>query len=307
MADLDDLLEKTSRTFALSIPRLPEPTRREVAVAYLLFRIADTFEDSASWGRRRRIQALDLFCELLESPRAEARRRFEKTRRWARHWHAGMPIDHAGYQELMAEVPAVLDAYFELREDARELICDHTVRTARGMAVFVERTGDDGELKLADLEDLRQYCYVVAGIVGEMLTELFLLGREDLEPKAGYLRQRSRQFGEGLQLVNILKDSSFDHTEGRSYLPPGVGRSDVFALARGDLAAAAEYVQALQEGGAPPGVVGFNALNLRLAFAALERLEAAGPGTKISREQVMEIAAAVDRALEENLPVLSSA
>ena len=36
MADLALLLEKTSRTFALSIPLLPEPTRREVMIAYLL-------------------------------------------------------------------------------------------------------------------------------------------------------------------------------------------------------------------------------------------------------------------------------
>ena len=30
MDDLEKLLEETSRTFALSIPLLPEPTRREV-------------------------------------------------------------------------------------------------------------------------------------------------------------------------------------------------------------------------------------------------------------------------------------
>ncbi len=35
MTDLADLLEKTSRTFALSIPVLPEPTRREVMIASL--------------------------------------------------------------------------------------------------------------------------------------------------------------------------------------------------------------------------------------------------------------------------------
>ena len=43
MTTLEDLLEKTSRTFALAIPVLPEPTRRQVMIAYLRFRIADTF------------------------------------------------------------------------------------------------------------------------------------------------------------------------------------------------------------------------------------------------------------------------
>jgi len=49
MTRVEELLEKTSRTFALSIPVLPEPTRRQVMIAYLLFRIADTFEDAAHW------------------------------------------------------------------------------------------------------------------------------------------------------------------------------------------------------------------------------------------------------------------
>ncbi|MCB1057030.1 MAG: hypothetical protein KDD11_16130, partial [Acidobacteria bacterium] len=59
MVDLQDLLIKTSRTFALSIPLLPEPTCSEVRLAYLLFRIADTFEDSTAWSKERRIRALD--------------------------------------------------------------------------------------------------------------------------------------------------------------------------------------------------------------------------------------------------------
>jgi farnesyl-diphosphate farnesyltransferase len=59
VANLDSLLEKTSRTFALSIPMLPEPTRRHVSLAYLLFRVADTFEDAARWPRDRRLAALD--------------------------------------------------------------------------------------------------------------------------------------------------------------------------------------------------------------------------------------------------------
>ncbi len=301
MADLEDLLTKTSRTFALSIPMLPEPTRREVTVAYLLFRIADTFEDSASWSREQRIEALETFCGLLASPAPEA------TRRQAASWAADMPIEHGGYQELMSEVPFVLDAYFRLGDDARELVRRHTVRTARGMAGFVARTDDDGELGLRDLQDLRGYCYVVAGIVGEMLTELFLLDRDQLEAVAADLRVRSKPFGEALQLVNILKDSSFDATEGRAYLPPAVGRDEVFALARSDLRAAAEYVLALQRAGAERGLIAFNALPVLLAVATLEKVERRGPGSKISRPAVFRIVRKMDRALDRDLPVISLA
>ena len=89
---------------------------------------------------------------------------------------------------------------------------------------------------LRDVEDLQTYCYAVAGIVGEMLTELFILGRESLTPVAPDLRADSATFGEALQLVNILKDSASDRTEGRCYLPQNASRAEVFALAREDLA-----------------------------------------------------------------------
>ena len=58
MTDVDDLLRKTSRTFALAIPMLPSPPREEVGVAYLLFRIIDTFEDGALWPPARRIETM---------------------------------------------------------------------------------------------------------------------------------------------------------------------------------------------------------------------------------------------------------
>ena len=299
MADLDLLLEKTSRTFALSIPLLPEPTRREVTVAYLLFRVADTFEDSSRWPRRDRIEALDAFCEILERPEpAEAER-------LAAYWVSQMPLTHEGYHELMNEMPFVLERYAELSDEARELVREHTIRTARGMAGFVASTGDDGRLQLKSLQDLRDYCYVVAGIVGDMLTELYLVGRESLAPVALYLRERSRAFGEGLQLVNILKDSAADVREGRAYIPPGVERSEVFALARRDLEAASEYTLELQGAGAERGLVAFNALPVRLARATLDHIEREGPGAKISRDEVWRSVASLDEALEANRPAVS--
>lgn len=298
MADLDDLLVKTSRTFALSIPLLPEPTRREVTLAYLLFRIADTFEDASHWPREQRVEGLDRFVELLESGD------LEKAEAKAAEWVASTPSGHAGYVELMQEIPAVLRAFYELSEEAQDVVCHHVVRTCRGMAEFVERTDDSGVLALDDVEDLQAYCYVVAGIVGELLTELFVLGRASLAPISGYLEERAATFGEALQLVNILKDSADDALEGRSYLPARGDRLEVFALARSDLDAAAEYVRALQRAGAPRGIVAFTALPVLLAQATLDRVERAGPGAKLSRPEVSAIVQEMNQALDSNRPAI---
>jgi len=296
-ASLDDLLEKTSRTFALSIPVLPEPTRREVMIAYLLFRIADTFEDAAHWPPDARTAALADFNALLRSYSRD------KAETLSRDWVRREVARHPGYQELMAEVPFVLDSFFALSPGAVDPIRIHVIRSADGMASIVSRTRD-GHLTLHSIPQLKDYCYIVAGIVGEMLTELFLLDRPGIASLAPFLRERAATFGEALQLVNILKDSAVDAEEGRRYLPAEVPKAEVFALARRDLGVAGDYIRALQQTGAPRGLVEFTALPVLLAWAALERVEKHGPGSKVSRPEVFLITQRLKRALDRGEPAV---
>ena len=299
MTRLEELLEKTSRTFALSIPVLPEPTRRQVMIAYLLFRIADTFEDAAHWPPGRRVEALRKFQSLLSDYSRE------DAARLAARWTAAAPSPDPGYGELIAEVPSVLEAFFALDGEAVSSVRAHVLRSAEGMAGFVGRSRE-GVLVLDAVADLRAYCYAVAGIVGEMLTDLFLLGRAPLAGIASMLRERAAAFGEALQLVNILKDTATDVAEGRSFLPRSAPRSEVFALARRDLGTAREYTLALQRAGAPRGIVEFCALPAELAWATLEKVEARGPGAKISRLEVFAIKQRVDRALDRGEPAVGA-
>jgi len=297
MPRIDELLATTSRTFALSIPLLPQPTRRELGVAYLLFRIADTFEDAADWSNSKRVAALADFDDLLREPSAD------RAGELGRMWADARPIEHEGYLDLLRDTEVVIAAFNELDPEARDIVRRHMLRTTAGMANFVERTAG-GQLRLRDLEDLRQYCYTVAGIVGEMSTDLFIRGRGSLEEIADSLRTRAPRVGEALQLVNILKDSAFDTDEGRSYLPTTVDRAGVFELARSDLAIAAEYTNDLQRADAPRGVVAFCALPVRLAYAALNAVESQGAGSKVSREQVFAIIEAMNGALDADQPAV---
>jgi farnesyl-diphosphate farnesyltransferase len=287
--DLSRLLERTSRTFALSIPLLPEPLCREITVAYLLFRVADTLEDAARWDRRARLRALGELAELLAGDGDVAGR--------AAAWREKPPCDHEGYLELLAALPGLFEELAALRPGAREVVRHHALRTAVGMARFAERGGRDGSVVLGTLEELRAYCYVVAGIVGELLTDLFLLdpALASAEPA---LRLHARAFGEGLQLVNIVKDARDDERERRRFLPRGVPSERIFALARADLDAARLYVGALQAAGAGRGIVAFCALPVRLAIATLSLVEREGPGAKVPRAEVAAIVGALEQALE---------
>src|SRR5260370_31910070 len=75
---LDELLRETSRTFALCIPLLPDAVRRQVTIAYLLFRIADTFADASHWPVADRLEAPDGSCSLLRTADGNASQDFAK-------------------------------------------------------------------------------------------------------------------------------------------------------------------------------------------------------------------------------------
>jgi farnesyl-diphosphate farnesyltransferase len=297
MNQIGDLLQKTSRTFALTIPFLPEPTRAEVSIAYLLFRIIDTFEDATRWPPARRIDALARFVALVDGPPEEGTSLAQECRR-------DPPVDNAAYCELLGEIPLVLRTFSDLQRGARASIRAHLARSAEGMSRFVARSGPHG-LELETVQDLQAYCYAVAGIVGEMLTELFLLGRPALASVGDALRSRAAQFGEGLQLVNILKDAGPDAAEGRVYLPRAVNTREIFALASRDLAAAAAYTEALRAGGAEPALVAFNAFIAKLAVANLRLLRDRGLGAKLTRLQVATISAEVARAVGRHEPLFA--
>jgi farnesyl-diphosphate farnesyltransferase len=289
---LQDLLTKTSRTFALNIPLLEEPTRCEVTVAYLLFRVADTLEDSTTWDRGRKLLELERFAALLRHPDAE------RAHALAAAWVEDPPCEHDGYMELLADLPRVMETHARLSPPSRRAIDEHTLRTIEGMGAFIERGGET-ELQLRDIRELKDYCYAVAGIVGEMLTELFLTGNPDLDEAADELRRLAPAFGEALQLVNILKDAAWDRDEGRHFLPARGSVDEVFELAREDMRQAARYVGRLDTAGAPRGVVAFTALPLLLARATIDRVQERGPGSKIDRDDVTRIVGDLGRALDD--------
>src|SRR4051794_34834768 len=205
MASLEDLLERTSRTFALTIPLLEEPMRRQVTVAYLLFRIADTLEDAARLGRDDRVALLQRFGGLLQGERAESMR----VRYFVDATRKTPPTADADCKELLAaspEVFAALDATGAAAADVRR----HLTRTVGKMVGFVKRADEKGGLALRDVKDLRDYCYAVAGIVGEMLCDLVVRDEPKLAAVRDKLEADAGAFGEGLQLVNILKDADAD-------------------------------------------------------------------------------------------------
>lgn len=280
---LGPLLDATSRTFALTIPLLPAPLSTQVAVAYLLYRMADTLEDAELWSRDERVRALASFADWVSDDRAGAD--------WQEAVRRREPAKNAAYNDLLRradDVRAWLSSPDEVPAAAAAAVREGVVDTTRRMSAFVARQAEDGRITLEGEEDLRAYCYAVAGLVGELLTRLFVIDRPALGAVRAELDARARAFGEGLQLVNILKDAASDAADGRVYVPPSMTREEVTRLAARDLDDADVYVDALRRGGAAAGVIAFAALPVALARATLDAL--AQGRTKLSRDEVATIA-----------------
>ncbi len=216
-----------------------------------------------------------------------------RARTASRHWVARNVTADKGCQDLMLTFPSLLEEIASWAPARARIVREHAARTAEGMAQTLREADAAGRVQLQSLPDLRGYCYIVAGIVGELLTALFIHDAPVLASAKAKLTSHERAFGEGLQLVNILKDEREDAADGRSHLPPGVPREEVLALARADLQEARAYNAALAAAGAPPGFVAFTTLPVEFAERALTQIEKRGAGAKVPRAEVLSLVARI--------------
>jgi farnesyl-diphosphate farnesyltransferase len=211
------MLQGVSRTFALTIPQLPRTLCRVVANAYLLCRIVDTIEDEPALSRRQKENFYRRFVKSISDPLSAER--FSEDL-FPLLSNATLVAEH----ELVRQVPRVVRITCSFSVPQRESM-ERCVRVmAEGMGGFQAR----GEP--CTLEDLDQYCYYVAGVVGEMLTRLFCLYSPEVNQNGEALMRLAVSFGQGLQMTNILKDVWEDYERGACWLPREIFAEEGFDL-----------------------------------------------------------------------------
>lgn len=209
-------LPRVSRTFALNIRLLANPLREAVSVGYLMCRTADTIEDA--WpGTAAEIETrFGLLLEAVagDGAAAAALAAAAATRRAS----PGHGCDDLG---LVAGFPRVWRAWRALPGADRESVAECLRTMAPGMRRYAARAAarPPGTPYLDDEAELHDYCRVVAGCVGVMLTRLAAAGAGE---DAGAFARRlelAPVVGEGLQLTNILLDWPVDVRQGRCHVP----------------------------------------------------------------------------------------
>lgn len=318
------LLGGVSRTFALTIPALPRALEICVGNAYLLCRVADTIEDACA------LDAADAGAYCLRFRRVVEGR--ADAADFARDLAQRLgPRASAAERLLIDAVPSVVAITHGFGPVQRAALDECIAVMAAGMGAFQSKKSRGG---LSTLTEHVEYCYVVAGCVGEMLTRLFLDEFPELAPRRAELMALALSFGQTLQMTNILKDFWEDRAQGACWLPrdvfdaegaslasvrpghPGfaAGYRRLIGLARAHAENALHYTLAIPP--RAPGVRNFCLWALYMALLTQRKLLSrpgfgSGAEVKISRLSVKAVvggcrlAAESDRALRASFALLA--
>ena len=278
-------LDRVSRSFAFCIQQLPEPMRARVGLAYLLFRLLDTVEDSPWPSREQQHAAFANFSKFI------SKRPIEQD---VRAWGQSIPSNIKDGERRLLDDAFLLFSDFHAWPDAdREALHWPALSMCRGMESYVRRSGDCRELRLNDLADANKYCFFVAGVVGEALTGLSSLHAPGFSLSQTTLNDAFR-FGLFLQKVNLLKDQLEDEPLGRFLVPSRAEMRSSLAI---DAAGAMRYILAIPI--VHLGYRTFCAWSFFLGLASMPFIEEAfarKSRIKISREQTKELLMVVEDA-----------
>jgi farnesyl-diphosphate farnesyltransferase len=209
-----EVLKGVSRSFFLSLRVLPAPMRRGACLGYLLARTSDTLADSVG---------------LPVAVRSEWLLRFKKAvaeKSVAPRWPISLinaasdPKERRLLEcsgEIFERLRALPVEEAVLVQEVLEIITDGQLMD---LQIFAEAS-QQHPIVLPDAATLDDYTWKVAGSVGAFWTKLgFLtLGPQFSKAAESELIERGVAYGQGLQLINILRDLPADLAAGRCYLP----------------------------------------------------------------------------------------
>lgn len=250
------VLKETSRTFYIPITFLKRDLKHSVASAYLVMRAIDEIEDHELISNDTKYELLIQVSELFKKPFTEK---------------AYLRIIEPVKEQLPEVSLRLYDWVQACPEGSRPMMMEISSEMAFGMAKWAKKNW-----QVQTKEDLDDYTYYVAGVVGVYLSKLWhwSYGQEtDLDLAIG--------FGRGLQAVNILRNQKEDSEErGVSFVPDGWSRDDLFAYAEDNLKKADVYIATLSE----KSTVMFCRLPLEFAHKSLKAMKKGQE--KMSRAEV---------------------
>lgn len=202
-----ELLRHASRTFALSIERLPGTVSEAMCLAYLLLRVSDFLEDNGLMPPERKVELLQLWDRVLAGDEPVTALDEALAPYLAQ---AGSDPD----AEVAAQAAEVLAQVRVLPLGIQTQLLVHVRDSTQGMARWVARGPN-----IAREDDMDDYMHEVAGRVGYLVTDIFAWYSRFVRARLSQLRPLAREFGLALQTVNIIRGLRKDYERGWIYVP----------------------------------------------------------------------------------------
>ena len=209
------VLRSVSRSFYLSLRILPAALREPLSLAYLLARATDTIADTPEPPAVLRIEALARLAAAIQGTTPS------ETASQLRESFAPLQSDEAE-RTLIERLPALLDWLDELQAGDRDEVRGALEKINRGQRLDLERfdASSTSVKALTTASELEEYTYLVAGCVGEFWTRLCFAHVKSFSDRSeSEMCELGVRYGQGLQLVNILRDAGDDLRHGRCYFP----------------------------------------------------------------------------------------
>jgi farnesyl-diphosphate farnesyltransferase len=215
---LDKWMNKVSRSFALVVASLEEPMSHYLEVAYLICRVIDTVEDCMSAPAWKDLRFEEIKQLLVRPSLAKLILPVWDSEPWP-----GIMADQRQVMTFSDGFP-LWQIYARLPHEVKSIISRWGLKMAQGMMQLENPHMPPWIIRseiriLAQEYDYDQYCYIVAGTVGHMATELVILQYGMQGELAQKLLQNCEACGNSLQKTNIVKDFLEDLGRGVCYLP----------------------------------------------------------------------------------------
>lgn len=168
--------KKSARNFHFAFMTLPRPRYRAMCVLYAYMRVTDDIADQAGVAPETRRMKLE-------------------------DWRADLLNAHAGEESTHPVLPALV-----------EVANKYDIEPELLLAVIDGVASDLTPREIKTFEELSDYCYLVAGVVGLCCLKIW----ECRDPAAKHM---AIDCGLAFQLTNILRDLKEDARLGRVYLP----------------------------------------------------------------------------------------
>lgn len=252
------VLKQTSRTFYIPISLLEVKLKETVGSAYLCMRAIDEIEDHENLTSEDKQYLLYSISDQLDG-------NFERME----YKELLRP-----YESILPEVTMRLGDWLTVCPSGIvEKVKESTSVMAKGMADWAAK-----DWLIKSKEELDNYTYYVAGLVGVMLSDIWKW-YDDIETD----KELAIGFGRGLQSVNILRNQKEDDDRGVTFFPDGWKQEDMFKYATENLNLAKAYMEDISN----RNILLFCKIPFALAEKTLKALE--DGREKITRNEVETI------------------